>query len=203
MRLPVLPLLIALVTGLACREAAPARPASESPAPPPGVVDSALPIPLLLDRFRATVADTPAALAGGATSPERLTRALLSALSAHDTAALRGLTVSRAEFAWLYYPESRYTRPPYELGPELVWLTTSAANEKGAGRLLQRYGGRPLRLDGVRCPAPAETEGTNAVLRGCLVRFAAGDSAVRELALFGALLRRDGRYKFLSFANDL
>lgn len=84
MRLPVLPLLIALVTGLACREAAPARPASESPAPPLGVVDSALPIPLLLDRFRATVADTPAALAGGATSPSG-SRGRCSAPSAPTT----------------------------------------------------------------------------------------------------------------------
>lgn len=171
--------------------------------PAGGVIDSALPVPELLARFRATVSDTPATLGGGETTPERLTRALLAAVAARDTVAVRALTVNRAEFAWLYYPESRYTHPPYELSPDLVWLTTSAASEKGAGRLLERYGGRALRFVAVACLERAEQEGPNSVLRGCRVRFAPGDSAPRELRLFGALLHRDGRYKFLSFANDL
>ena len=46
-------------------------------------------------------------------------------------------------------------------------------------------------------------EGPNRLVTGCRVRFAAGDSAAREMRLFGALLNRDGQYKFLSYANDL
>jgi len=178
-------------------------PRAEPPTPAAGVVDSALPIPTLLARFRATVSDTPAVLEGGADSPLTLARALSRAIAAHDTAAVRGLALSKAEFGWLYYPNTKYVRPPYELGPELVWFTLVAASDKGAGRLLSRYGGRALRVEAVTCPDSAEQEGPNAILRGCRVRFAVPDSAEREMQLFGALLKRDGRYKFLSYANDL
>lgn len=198
----LLPLALTLAVTLgACRGTDADQPAAGTPSA--GVVDSALPIPELLARFRATVADTPTTLAGGAPSADALARALLIAVSAHDTATVRGLLLSRAEFAWLYYPHTRYTAPPYELGPELVWFTSSAASEKGAGRLLARFGGRPLRFERLVCPDSTDAEGPNVIQRGCVVRFAPGDSAVRELQLFGALLQRDGRYKFLSYANDL
>jgi len=199
-----LSLLLALTTtaalGACASDAAEQR---TTDTPYAGVIDSALPIPELLARFRATVSDTPTTLAGGAPSADALARELLAAVSARDTVAVRGLLLSRAEFAWLYYPHARYTAPPYELGPELVWFTSSAASEKGAARLLARFGGRPLRFEQLVCPDSTDTEGPNVIQRGCVVRFAPGDSAVRELQLFGALLRRDGRYKFLSYANDL
>lgn len=201
---------LALLAAVACD--APARspdaadpaagPAAAAPAAA-GTVDSALPIAELLARFRATLPDTPTTLVGGAATAEELARTLLRAVSAGDTARVRALLVSRAEFAWLYYPHSRYTAPPYELGPELVWFTTVSASDKGAGRLLARYGGRPLRFERLLCGDSSVVEGPNTVRRGCRVRFAVADSAARDLQLFGALLHRDGRYKFLSYANDL
>lgn len=193
---------LALAAALACGGGDDAsRAGTESPAA--GVVDSALPIAELLARFRATVPDTPTTLAGGAESPDALGRALLAAVQRRDTAAVRALTISRAEFAWLYYPHTRFTAPPYELGPELVWLQLVAASDKGAGRLLERYGGRPLRFERTRCPDTAAVEGPNRITTGCVVRFAAGDSAARELRLFATTIARDGRVKVLSFANDL
>lgn len=177
--------------------------ASATAAASAGVVDSALPIDTLLHRFRATIPDTPTVLTGGESSPERLTRALLAALESHDTATVRRLVLSRAEFAWLYYPHTIFTRPPYEMGPELLWLQISANSEKGAVRLLRRYGGSPLRLDALLCPDSVQQEGPNTVTAGCRVRFSAADSAARDLRLFGSLLNRDGRYKFVSYANEL
>lgn len=190
---------------IACdRDAAPRAETAPAGAPTPaGTVDSALPLETLLARFRATLPDTPTVLAGGAASPDALSRALLEALGRRDTARVRSLVVSRAEFAWLYYPHSPNTRPPYVLEPELVWMTLAAASEKGAGRLLGRFGGTPLRLERVTCPDTGVAEGPNQVYRGCRVRFAPAEGGVREMQLFGALLRRDGRYKFLSYANDL
>ena len=167
------------------------------------VIDSALPIPELLARLRATLADTPTVLVGGASSPEALVRALAGALRTHDTATVRALAVSRAEFAWLYYPYSKNIAPPYELPPSVLWLTLVASSDKGAGRLLERFGGVRLRIEQVSCPATFESEGPNSILRDCRVRFAVADSAARELRLFGTLLARDGRYKFLSYTNDL
>jgi hypothetical protein len=167
------------------------------------VIDSALPIPVLLERFRATLPDTPSVLVGGESSPEALTRALLTALGAHDSATVRRLVISRAEFAWLYYPHTRFTAPPYELGPDLLWLQMGAASEKGATRLLRRYGGSPLRFEALLCPDSIVQEGPNTLRAGCRVRFAVPDSGTRELRLFGSLLERGGRHKFVSYANEL
>jgi hypothetical protein len=168
-----------------------------------GVVDSTLPIDTLLHRFRATLPDTPTVLAGGAASPEALTRELLSSLQSNDTSTLRALVISPAEFAWLYYPHTKWTKPPYEMGAELVWLQVSLSSEKGLVRLVRRYGGRALRLEALTCPDAAHVEGPNLVTEGCQVRFAVADSVPRELRLFGSLLKRDGLYKFVSYSNDL
>lgn len=170
---------------------------------PAGVIDSALPIPVLLERFRATTTDTPAVLRGGAERPETLVRALLAAVSARDTATLRSLVMTRSEFAWLYYPHTKFVARPYELGPELVWLQHVAGSETGAVRLLERYGGARLRFEALLCADSVIVEGPNRITPGCRVRFAAADSAPRTLQLFAGLLARDGRYKFLSYANDL
>lgn len=182
---------------------APPRAGTSTAATAGSVVDSALPIDVLLARFRSVTPDTPTVLTGGAESPERLVRALLSAVSRRDTTALRSLVLSRGEFAWLYYPETKYTAPPYELGPDLVWIPLLAASEKGAGRLLARYGGSTLRFEALECPDRLDREGSNTITPGCTVRFAAADSAARTIQLFSSLLQRDGRYKFLSYANDL
>jgi hypothetical protein len=182
--------------------AASAEPASGDPTYA-GVVDSALPIPVLLDRFRRTVVDTPSVLVGGAESPLDLVTALLGAVARHDTASLRALVLDRAEFAWLYFPDTKFTAPPYELGPELVWLQQGMASESGVVRLLNRFGGRSLRLLTLSCPDAPSIEGDNRIVGGCRVRFSVADAPAQELKLFGALLNRDGRYKFLSYANDL
>ncbi len=205
-RLVALTTLLSVVALGACDStngAPPADPSTRAEATPGAVVDSALPIDILLGRFRALTPDSPTVLTGGAESPDRLVRALLVAVSRRDTTALRALVMSRGEFAWLYYPESKFTSPPYALGPDLVWIPMLAASEKGVGRLLSRYGGSALRFESLDCPDTVDREGPNEITRGCTVRFAAADSAARTIQLFSSLLHRDGRYKFLSYANDL
>jgi len=191
----------AAITGAACDRAA--SPSAEATRPPGYVVDSALPIDTLLARFRATVTDTPTTLAGGEASAERLTREFLRAVSSNDTASIRRLVLNRAEFAWLYYPHTRFTRPPYELGPDLLWIQQNEASEKGIVRTLRRYGGVTLRFESLACPDSAVTEGPNRITVGCRVTFAAADSAARNLQLFGSLIERDGRWKFITYANEL
>ena len=193
----------AVMSVSACSGRESSRTAEDTGAPTAGVIDSALPIPVLLSRFRAVTADTPSTLTGGADSPERLARALLTALSARDTVAVRTLAMSRGEFAWLYYPHTKFTAPPYELGPQIVWIPLVAASDKGAGRLLERYGGRALRFEAISCPDSASTEGPNTIITSCTVRFAVDDSAARQLRLFSSLLSRGGQYKFLTYTNDL
>jgi hypothetical protein len=181
-----------------------AKPSSDTVARPPGyVVDSALPIDTLLARFRATVTDSPSNFVGGEASAERLAREFLRAISSNDTATVRRLVVNRAEFAWLYYPHTKFTKPPYELGPDLLWLQMNEASEKGIVRVLRRYGGSSMRFEALNCPDSVSVEGPNRITIGCRLRFAASDSAARTLQLFGSLMERDGRWKFVSYANEL
>lgn len=199
---PALAVAVAAIVGVACDRSSGST--AETAALPPGyVVDSALPIDTLLARFRATIVDTPTTLVGGETSAERLAREFLRAVGANDTASIRRLVVNRAEFGWLYYPYTRFTKRPYELGPELLWMQVNEASEKGIVRTLRRYGGSRLRFEALNCPDSAVAEGPNRITIGCQLRFAAADSAARSLQLFGSLIERDGRWKFVSYANEL
>jgi hypothetical protein len=76
-----------------------------------GVVDSAFTPEEQFRRFTEGL-EVPAELAGGSASREALVRRYVDALQSHDTSAIRDMTLSRAEFAYLHYPGSPYARPP-------------------------------------------------------------------------------------------
>ncbi|HSJ07356.1 MAG TPA: hypothetical protein VK936_11660 [Longimicrobiales bacterium] len=171
--------------------------------PVPARVDSILPIEEELHRFRAALPDTVTALAGGATSIDALVVGFLKALEARDASALGELVLMPAEFAWLYYPHTRFTARPYELSPAVVWFQLENYGSRGLNRALLRYGGRILDHAGHRCPVAAEVEGDNRIWSGCVIRHVgeAGDTA--DLSLFGGIIERDGRFKFINYANRL
>lgn len=178
-----------------------ARQDSINRARPGYVVDSILPIDEELRRFRAGLPAV-AAFEGGASSPTQLADAVVRALAAADTSALVRLAVTRAEFAWLVYPESPYTAPPYRQAPGLVWMRQDGASRIGLARLLARYGGTAAGRAAVSCTEPPAVEGRNRIWRDCAIRLGRGGQAITA-QLFGAVIERDGQFKILSFANDL
>jgi len=167
-----------------------------------GVVDSALPRDEALRRFRAGSPER-ADLGEAPRSRDALVRAFVRALEANDTAGMRALVLTRAEFGWLYYATTPQGLPPYDLSPSLLWFLTEGGTSKGLRRLLEERGGRSVEYAGYHCePAPSR-EGANTVWGPCLVRRvqAAGDTV--EERLFGLILERAGRFKFVSLANKL
>lgn len=166
------------------------------------VIDSALPIATLLQRFQAGLAK-PRVLSPSASSREELTRRYLDAVARSDTAALRDLHVSRAEYAFLYFPASAMMGPPYELPPDIAWLLLSAESSKGISSVLRRFGGQRLELQRVRCPGDPLREGANIVWRDCVVRYRGEGAAEHERPLFAAIIERDGQFKFFSYATPL
>ncbi len=166
------------------------------------IVDSILPIEEELRRFREAIpGEPPRALAGGAPSRDALVERFVKALEAADTAAFRDMLLTRAEFAWLYYPNTRYTAPPYELAPALLWFQIENGTSRGFGRLLDRMGGRPAYARGYTCPADGRREGSNRVWEDCVVHLRPPGAEARDLRLFGTILERDGVYKFVSYSN--
>lgn len=165
-------------------------------------VDSLLPPEEALRRFREGV-PVVTALAGGAPARDSLVRLFVAAVARRDTALVNRLIVSRAEFAHLYYPSSPLREPPYGLDPQMMWFQLRTQSEKGIGRLFDRFGGRPLEFAGHTCPTPPLRQGANRVWEGCTVRLRDADGQVRAHRLFGAIVARDGQYKFVGYGNDL
>ena len=105
------------------------------------VVDSIIPRDEALARFRSG-SRIVAALEGGATSRAALVRAFAAALGAGDTTQLGRLALSRDEFAWLYYPTTPQSLPPYDLAPGLMWSLNELHGGRGLRSALAAYGGR-------------------------------------------------------------
>jgi len=166
-----------------------------------GVVDSVLPVAELLQRFQAGLSPTDT-LRHASPSPEQLVDRLVRAIASHDTMALNAMVLDRAEFAFLYYPGSSMSLPPYEAPPALLWGQILAASDDGAGKLLARLGGRQVSAHALRCPPP-KVEGANRLLERCTVRFDTSGARALEGNLFGTILTRDGRSKFISLANRI
>jgi hypothetical protein len=166
------------------------------------VVDSILPIEDALRRFREGL-PVVTALEGGAPTRDELVRRFATAVERGDSTALRRLALTPSEFAYLVYPSSPYTRPPFRQQPEVVWMLQRQAGETGARRLLDRHGGRALGYDGYACAAEPVVEGENRLWRECAVRYRRADGATVSGRLFGVIVERDGRFKFVNYANDL
>ncbi len=166
-------------------------------------VDSIFPIEEELRRFRAVLPDSVTTLEGGAGSREELVQRFVAGLEAADIDALSGLRITPGEFAWLYYPWTRYTHRPYEMSPQLLWFQLENYGGRGLSRALTRYGERPLGMVGHICPEEPTVQGPNRLWEGCLVRRVVATGDTVSLSLFGAILERDSRYKFINFANRL
>jgi hypothetical protein len=166
------------------------------------VIDSILPVKEELRRFRLASGSNDAGatvtvLSGGAGSREALVRRFIAALSANDSSALRKMLLTAREFADLVYPESPYTHPPYRQSPALVWNQIRNPSSSGLTRLLRRIGGTRLEYVNHSCDHP-ERQGRNVIWADCTVRLA--DTTPKRL--FGSIIERDGRFKFVSYTND-
>ncbi len=140
-------------------------------------------------------------LGHGATSRDALVREVIRAAEASDTAALNRVLLTPTEFAWLYYPEHVYARPPYELDPRTFWTLIQGGNEKGLARLLKHRAGHPLGFTGYRCE---ESDAVRAPLREwkqCHVKVRVDGERKDEL-LFGSIVEVKGTYKLVSYANQ-
>jgi len=167
-----------------------------------GVVDSIFPIAVHLERFRKGAGDNPDTLRNASASVDALVQRWVTAITSSDTAQLNKLIISRAEFAWLYYPESKMSQPPYEAPPELLWGQLLASSDEGARAVLKAFGGQAIKLKTVRCPTVV-TEGPNRLHEGCVLTLDLKGATQPEGAYFGTILERNGRFKFVGYTNRM
>jgi len=181
---------------LACRAGGDGRPSDGGT-----VVDSVLPMEVMLARFRDGL-PRPTTLHGDSDSRDALVREVITALEASDTAAFARLAVDRGEWAWLYFPGNVLSRSPYELPPGLAWFQLQETNRQGVFRALREFGGRRLDYRGYRCNPEPTTEGANRLWIGCTVTIGRDSTPPVPIRLFSAILERGDRFLILSYAND-
>ncbi len=167
-----------------------------------GVVDSILPMEEQLRRFREGMTP-PAGLRNAAASREDLVTRWLNAVATSDTAGLTALLLDRAEFAYLYFPTSPMKAPPYEAPPQLLWGQILASSNEGLPKVLQRFGGKRLSAPSLVCPDSANLEEDNRTWTRCELSFRVNGTETVRGRFFGTILERDGRFKFLGYANAL
>jgi hypothetical protein len=210
-RFPRLVIVLVLGLGAACdRPAVPTVDAAPAAVPAPAtpadtarnVVDSILPVEEEIRRFRAQLSEPlPTGLEHAAESLEQLVSEYLTALETRDAGALNKLVLSPGEFIELYYPHSQYTRPPYRQSPAFVWFLFEQNSNKGMTRALNRFGGRSLGHTGSECK-PREQQEKNRFWE-CALRLGRGTTDTASVRLFGTIIERAGRFKFVSYASDL
>jgi hypothetical protein len=191
--------LIVSVSAVACSPPGEAPAAAQQSAT---VVDSAIPRDVALTRFRLCCPPVDS-LTGAAPTRDALVRGFVRALETKDTAALRAMVLTQGEFAWLYYDTSPQSLPPYNLAPALMWFLLEGNGSKGLARALDEYGGKPLGYVGYTCHEQTSTEGENLVTGPCNVRRVEPDGDSVQVRLFGLLLERGGRWKFVNYGNKL
>lgn len=164
-------------------------------------VDSAMSRAEALGRFQAAIprVDT---LASPFHSRDSLVAAFVAGVQQSDTAALRSMALSVNEFGWLYYPTTPQGLPPYSLNADLMWFLTYERSGIGLSRMLTLRGGQPLNYAGYECDEKASKEGPNTVWGPCRIKRRGSDGKITTERLFGLIIEREGRYKFVSFAND-
>ncbi len=154
-----------------------------------------------LDLFRKATSGAPDSLSDGAHSESDLVSRFVAAVEAVDTATLRHLAITRGEFAYLYYPASPMSRPPYQLEPDLMWMQINSQRNRGLDRLLSQYGGHPLHYISHDCTPPQQYGGLT-LIRTCRVVHKKHAEILAE-PLFGSIIAVRGRYKFVGYANKL
>lgn len=162
-------------------------------------MDSVIPREEALRRFREGLPEV-RQLAGGATSRDALLRAVAAAIAAHDTAGLQALTLSRAEFAWLYYPTATQGFPPYDLAPALYWFTIDTRNHRALSQLLEgNIPGR--RFVSADCGTVTTTEGANHLWGPCLFTLAPVSGPAVKVRYLSLVVEREGTWKVLQFSD--
>ena len=181
-----------------------ARQDSINRATPGYVVDSLLPPDEEARRFRAShPGDSATAFVGGEPSRDALVRRFVRSLAASDTNDLRRMIVKGREFVDVYYPGSPYASGPYHQPVGFAWRMIQDPSSAGFTKLIRRLGGQPMTFVWERCEPKVLREGKVDRYTGCLVRIVDqhGDSVTKRL--FGSIVSYHGRYKFLSYTNDI
>jgi hypothetical protein len=125
-----------------------------------------------------------------ATSRDALVRKLVRSLNTYDAHTIGRLRLSAAEYAYVYFPSSRWVRKPYN------------ASSEPERRLINELGGRALELTSYSCDEIPLVEGDGRLWNGCRLVLKMFGRRTATLRMEGAIVERGGKFKFVDLANS-
>ena len=144
----------------------------------------------------------PAPLHHTFSSPEALSRAVLTALADNHVDTLRALALDELEFRDAVWPDLPASRPERNVPFDYAWGDLRQKSSNAFRRLVARYGGRRYELVEVHFAGETTQYRTYQVHRETVLDLLDEDGEEVRLALFGSILERDGEFKLFSFVVD-
>jgi hypothetical protein len=135
-------------------------------------------------------------------SAESLAAAVLEAVAARDSMALRDLALNEEEFREHVWPELPAARPERNLPFSYVWGDLRQKSTASLDQLLAREGGRRATLVAVRFAGESTRYPTYTVHRDTMLTVREADGATRNVRFFGSSLEKDGDWKVFSYVVD-
>jgi hypothetical protein len=140
-------------------------------------------------------------LTGAAASLDDLLRTVESGLAVSDTTRLYDLMISEREYRQILFPAFPASHPPITAGFETVWILQYPDSYRGLMRLLERYGGRDIRILAVRFDRP-DQDFVNFVLHETSrVDVTVDSEPLENVRLFGSVVRIGDQWKVLTYPD--
>lgn len=140
-------------------------------------------------------------LEGPAESLDDLLRTVERGLAERDTTRLHDLMINEREYRDILFPAFPASHPPINAGFETVWILQYPDSYRGLHRILERYGGRNVRITAVRFDDP-DQDFVNFILHETSRVDATIDGlALRNIRLFGSVIRVGEQWKVLTYPD--
>jgi hypothetical protein len=139
---------------------------------------------------------------GAEGSLEELLRTIERGLAESDTAGLHELAIDEREYREIVFPSFPAAHPPINAPVEVAWMLQASDSYRGLLRILERYGGRDVRVTAIRFDEP-DQDFVNFVLHETSRVDVTVDGEPRSNArLFGSVVRIGDQWKVLTYPDD-
>ena len=140
-------------------------------------------------------------LDGAAGSLDELLRTVERGLAASDTARLDDLMIDQREYREILFPAFPASHPPINADFETLWVLQYPDSYRGLRRLLERYGGKDIRVTAIRFDEP-DQDFVNFVLHETSRLDVTVDGEPRSgVRLFGSVVRVGDQWKVLTYPD--
>ena len=140
-------------------------------------------------------------LQGAAESLDDLLHTVERGLAESDTARLQDLMIDEREYREILFPAFPVSHPPINASFETVWVLQYPDSQRGLERILERYGGRDVRVTAIRFDEP-DQDFVNFVLHETShVDVTIDGEPFRNVRLFGSVVEVGDQWKVLTYPD--